>query len=62
VRPRRLYGFVRWYLRELTGEAAYDRYLDRHRLAHPGAPVLPRREFERRRTDRGDQNPGARCC
>ncbi|GAA1695293.1 YbdD/YjiX family protein [Glycomyces endophyticus] len=60
--PRRLFGLVRWYLRELTGEAAYDRYLERHRLAHPGSPVLPRREFERRRTDRGDAHPGARCC
>jgi uncharacterized short protein YbdD (DUF466 family) len=62
VRLRHLYGLVRWYLRELTGEAAYDRYLDRHRHAHPGVLALPRRDFERVRTDRGDDNPGARCC
>lgn len=62
MKLRRLYGLVRWYLRELTGEAAYDRYLDRHRLAHPDEPALPRRDFERLRTDRGDRHPGARCC
>ena len=56
------FAAMRWYLRELTGEAAYGRYLDRHRLGHPGAPALERREFERRRTDRGDAHPGARCC
>lgn len=60
--PRRLFGLVRWYLRELTGEAAYGHYLDRHRRTHPGAPALPRREFERLRTDRGDDHPSARCC
>ncbi|RRR96816.1 YbdD/YjiX family protein [Glycomyces terrestris] len=60
--PRRLLGLVRWYLRELTGESAYDRYLERHRLAHPGAPALPRREFERMRTDRADAHPRTRCC
>lgn len=59
---RRLYGLTRWYLRELTGEAAYDRYLERHRLTHPGEPALPRRDFEKLRTDRGDHHPGARCC
>jgi hypothetical protein len=32
---RRLLGFVHWYLRELTGEAEYDHYLDR-RGDHPG--------------------------
>jgi len=62
VTVRRLLGLVRWYLRELTGETAYDRYVERHRLAHPGAPVMPRREFERWRTDRGDEHPRARCC
>jgi uncharacterized short protein YbdD (DUF466 family) len=53
---------VRWYLRELTGEAQYDHYLERHRSLHPQAPVLSRRDFERRRTDRQDANPGHRCC
>lgn len=62
MKPRRLFALVRWYLRELTGEVAYDRYLVRHRQAHPDVPALRRRDFERRRTDRGDTNPGTRCC
>jgi uncharacterized short protein YbdD (DUF466 family) len=62
VRLRKLCGLVWWYLRELTGESAYDRYLDRHRHAHPGVPALPRRDFERLRADRTDDNPQTRCC
>ena len=51
-----------WYLRELMGENDYDRYLERHGREHPDEPALSRREFERRKTDRGDTNPGQRCC
>jgi len=58
----RLLGLVRWYLRELTGEAQYDRYLERHRRIHPDAPAMSRRGFERWRTDRMEGNPGSRCC
>ena len=59
---RRALRHVRWYLRELTGEAQYDHYLERHRSRHPEAPTLSRRDFERCRTDRLDANPGQRCC
>jgi len=55
-------GGIRWYLRELTGENQYARYLQRHVAAHPQAAPLSRREFERRRVDRADADPGARCC
>ena len=53
---------VHWYLRELTGETQYERYLERHAREHPGAPALPRREFERRRIAAADAKPGSRCC
>jgi uncharacterized short protein YbdD (DUF466 family) len=53
---------IRWYLREVSGESAYDAYLERHRHAHPDAPVLSRREFERRRMDERDTRPQSRCC
>jgi uncharacterized short protein YbdD (DUF466 family) len=53
---------VVWYLREVTGESAYDRYLEHQRLEHPGEEPMGRREFERRRTDAQDENPRARCC
>jgi uncharacterized short protein YbdD (DUF466 family) len=53
---------VHWYLRELTGEAAYDHYVEHVRREHPDAPVMSRRDFERWRTQRREENPGARCC
>jgi uncharacterized short protein YbdD (DUF466 family) len=59
---RRAWAGVRWYLRELTGETQYDRYLERHNRAHPGTAHLSRRAFERQRVDRADARPGSRCC
>ena len=53
---------VRWYLREVTGESAYDRYVAHERVAHGGAPVLDRRTFERRRQDLEEGRPQQRCC
>ncbi|WP_320780288.1 YbdD/YjiX family protein [Streptomyces sp. CRN 30] len=55
---------VRWYVRELTGESAYDRYVAHVRTHDPDATVPSRREFERARTDRQDTDPrqGFRCC
>ena len=51
---------VRWYLREFTGEANWDRYLE-HCTAHGHTP-MSRREFERRRADAAERNPITRCC
>lgn len=61
---RRVLRGVRWYVRELTGESAYDRYVAHIRARHPEAPVPSRREFERSRTDRQEKDPrqGFRCC
>ncbi|GAA2243906.1 hypothetical protein GCM10010145_08310 [Streptomyces ruber] len=55
---------VRWYVRELTGESTYDRYVAHVRAHDPDARVPSRREFERLRTDRQDADPrqGFRCC
>lgn len=53
---------VRWYVREVTGESAYDRYVEHETRAHPGAAVLDRRDFERRRQDLEDARPQQRCC
>ena len=58
---RRSARWLRWYLREVSGESAYDRYLVHARAEHPAA-VLSRREFERRRMDQRDDRPDARCC
>lgn len=59
---RRLLKGLRWYLREISGEARYDHYLRHHRRLHPGAPALTRREFERAMTDRAERSPATRCC
>ncbi|TYK44144.1 YbdD/YjiX family protein [Actinomadura decatromicini] len=54
---RHVVRFVRWYLREITGDAAYERHVARH----PGrAPT--RREYERHRAAHRDHNPEGRCC
>ena len=53
---------VMGYLREVSGETAYERYVEHRRRAHPGDPVMSRRDFERWRMDERDANPGARCC
>jgi uncharacterized short protein YbdD (DUF466 family) len=50
-----------WYLRELSGENAYDRYLERHHATHPGKEPLGRGDFYRWRQDKKYANPGSRC-
>jgi uncharacterized short protein YbdD (DUF466 family) len=59
---RRGARWLRWYLREVSGESAYDRYVDHVRTDHPDRPVLSRRDFERRRMDDRDSRPQSRCC
>ncbi|WP_448319683.1 YbdD/YjiX family protein, partial [Streptomyces sp. CO7] len=53
-----------WYVRELNGEHAYDRYVAHSRSHDPHVRVLTRREFENRRIDRRDAGPreGGGCC
>ncbi len=55
---------IRWYVRELTGETAYERYVTHLRTHNPACQVPSRREFERWRTDRQTDDPrqGFRCC
>jgi uncharacterized short protein YbdD (DUF466 family) len=53
---------VRWYLREVTGESAYDRYVEHMRRDHAGQPVMSRRDFERGRQDARELQQRARCC
>jgi uncharacterized short protein YbdD (DUF466 family) len=53
---------MRWYLREVSGESAYDHYVQHCRREHPGEPVMSRRDFERRRQDAREARPQARCC
>ena len=59
---REAFAGVRWYLREVSGESRYDRYVEHMRRDHPDQAVMSRREYERRRMDQRDENPRARCC
>lgn len=54
--------WLRWYLREVSGESAYGRYVEHARAEHPDRRVLSRRHFERQRMDDRDARPRARCC
>ncbi len=58
--PRSIKSFW-WYLKEISGENAYDRYLEKHRTTHPEKEPLGRGEFYRWRQDEKYSNPGSRC-
>jgi len=51
---------IRWYLRQATGEAKWDEYVDRCR--RDDVEPVSRREFERHRAERKERNPQSRCC
>ncbi|WP_374775744.1 YbdD/YjiX family protein [Streptomyces sp. NBC_01310] len=63
-RLRRALGRARFYVREFSGEAAYDRYVAHARSHDPDAEVLSRRAFEHARTDAREADPreGFGCC
>lgn len=60
---------VRWYVRELTGEAAYDRYVAAHGRAHghpdldhPHHAPLTRAQWWRARDDARETLAHESCC
>jgi uncharacterized short protein YbdD (DUF466 family) len=57
---------IRWYVRGLMGEDAYEKYLEHVQGEHgehgDSVPIMTEREFWRDRTDRQDANPSGRCC
>ena len=59
---KQVWAGVCWYLREVSGESAYDHYVTHMRHEHLDQPVMSRRDFERRRQDAREENPRARCC
>ena len=62
VTVREALSGIRWYLREVSGETGYERYVEHIRREHPDAIVMSRRDFERWRQDDRNDNPRARCC
>jgi uncharacterized short protein YbdD (DUF466 family) len=49
------------YLKEISGENAYDRYLTVHTATHPDKRAMTRGEFYRARQGEKYNNPGSRC-
>ncbi|GAB4360726.1 MAG: hypothetical protein Kow0073_20100 [Immundisolibacter sp.] len=49
------------WLRAVSGDDAYERYLAHHAAAHPDQPVLDRRTFFRQR-QAADWSQVRRCC
>ena len=51
---------IYWYLKQVTGEAKWDEYLERARSED--MEPMSRRDFERHRSEYKANNPQARCC
>ena len=51
---------IRWYLKQATGEAKWDEYLERCR--NEEVEPMSRRDFERHRAEHQENHPQARCC
>ncbi|WP_445398667.1 YbdD/YjiX family protein [Streptomyces sp. LE64] len=51
-----------WYLREVTGDSAYEQYCARHRERHPGEPVPTARQYQRLQAERREAASPSRCC
>jgi uncharacterized short protein YbdD (DUF466 family) len=51
---------IRWYLKQATGEAKWDEYLERCR--NEDDEPMSRRDFERHRAEHKENHPQARCC
>jgi uncharacterized short protein YbdD (DUF466 family) len=49
------------YLRQASGDDAYERYIAHQLIAHPGQPVLTRTQFFRKRQDE-KWSKIKRCC
>ncbi|MFJ3744893.1 YbdD/YjiX family protein [Streptomyces albidoflavus] len=56
--------WIGWYVREVSGETAYEKYTAHVRRHDPDAEVMTRRQFERSRMDAREADPrdGFRCC
>lgn len=56
----RLWAGLRWYVREATGEARWERYVAA--CAAEGREPMSRRAFERHRAEHRERSTAGRCC
>jgi uncharacterized short protein YbdD (DUF466 family) len=59
---RRGWDAARWYVREVMGDNAYQRYLDHHSSHDPTAAPLSERDYWRTRYRDQEARPQGRCC
>ncbi len=52
----------RLYLREISGEARYDHYLEHFAAEHPGETPMSEVEFIRAREEYDRLHPNTSCC
>ena len=62
ARLRGALGRARQLWRDFTGESAYDRYVERHRLEHPDHEPMGERQWWRARAELDERNVQAGCC
>ena len=55
------HGIV-WYLREISGEAKYDHYLEHFAQEHPDETPMSEVEFLRAKEEYDKYHPNASCC
>jgi hypothetical protein len=51
---------IRWYLKQVTGEAKWDDYLVT--CGREDVEPMSRRDFERHRSKHQESHPQSRCC
>ena len=61
-RVRQVLTRARTLWRDMTGESAYDRYVERHRRTHPDHEPLSERQWWRARADVDERNVSTGCC
>ena len=53
---------VVWYMREISGEAKYDHYLEHFIADHPGEQPMSAKAFMLAREDYDKHHPNTSCC
>jgi uncharacterized short protein YbdD (DUF466 family) len=51
---------IRWYVKEMTGESKWDKYVEGCR--RDGVEPMSRRNYERHRAEHAEARPQSRCC
>lgn len=61
-RVRAAWRGIVWYMREISGEARYDHYLEHFAQEHPGETPMSETEFLRAREEYDKHHPNTSCC